>query len=153
MGILGGRWVVCLKDVLTLHSLRSFLKQGGLARHTGQFAFAIYRHRRIDTARDNLLCQTKSWVTFYMTLASVRPLEDPKAGAAQVADILRDRIVKGEIETGERLVERHLSAELNVSRTPIREALKLLEADGLIEISMHRGAIVSDYRAEDGCAL
>lgn len=78
---------------------------------------------------------------------------DPKAGAAHVAAILRDRIVKGEIKAKDRLVERHLSAELNVSRTPIREALKLLEADGLIEISMHRGAIVSDYRPEDAFAL
>ncbi|MEM1075471.1 MAG: GntR family transcriptional regulator [Pseudomonadota bacterium] len=83
----------------------------------------------------------------------MRPLEDLKAGAAQVADILRDRIIKGKIKAGGRLVERHLSAELNVSRTPIREALKLLEADGLIEISMHRGAIVSDYRPEDAFAL
>lgn len=78
---------------------------------------------------------------------------DQKAGATQVAAILRDRIVKGEIKSQDRLVERQLSAELNVSRTPIREALKLLEADGLIEISLHRGAIVSDYRPKDASAL
>ena len=57
-----------------------------------------------------------------------------KAGAAHVAGLLRDRIVKGEIAAGDRLIERQLSKELDVSRTPIREALKLLEADGLIEI-------------------
>ena len=76
-----------------------------------------------------------------------------KAGAAHVAGLLRDRIVKGEIAAGDRLIERQLSKELDVSRTPIREALKLLEADGLIEISLHRGAIVSEYRPEDASAL
>lgn len=76
-----------------------------------------------------------------------------QAGAAHVAGVLRDRIVKGEIAAGYRLVERQLSRELNVSRTPIREALKLLEADGLIEISLHRGAVVCEYRPEDAFAL
>ena len=80
-------------------------------------------------------------------------VDQQKAGAAQVAAILRDRIVKGDIKAKDRLVERQLSAELNVSRTPIREALKLLEADGLIEISLHRGAIVSDYLPDDALAL
>lgn len=76
-----------------------------------------------------------------------------KAGAAHVASILRDRIVKGEIAAGDRLIERQLSRELDVSRTPIREALKLLEAEGLIDISLHRGAIVCEYRPEDAFAL
>ena len=80
-------------------------------------------------------------------------LDSSKAGAAYVAKLLRDRIVKGEIASGDRLIERQLSKELDVSRTPIREALKLLEADGLIEISLHRGAIVSEYRPEDASAL
>ena len=40
-----------------------------------------------------------------------------------------------------------------MSRTPIREALKLLEADGLIEITLHRGAIVSEYRPEEAFLL
>lgn len=81
------------------------------------------------------------------------PPYDSKAAAEEVAGVLRDRIVKGELVSRDRIVERHLSAELNVSRTPVREALKLLEADGLIEISLHRGAIVSDYRPEDAFDL
>ena len=75
------------------------------------------------------------------------------AVAEQVAATLRDRIVKGELAPFDRIVERRLSAELNVSRTPIREALKLLEADGLIEITLHRGAIVSEYRPEEAFLL
>ncbi|MGY9048134.1 hypothetical protein P775_22350 [Puniceibacterium antarcticum] len=67
------------------------------------------------------------------------------AMAARVADALRERIVRGQLQSGERIVERQLSAELSVSRTPVREALKLLEADGLIEISRNRGAQVTGY--------
>jgi DNA-binding GntR family transcriptional regulator len=81
------------------------------------------------------------------------PGESTKAVAERVADLLRDRIVKGDLAPHDRLVERHLSAELAVSRTPIREALKLLEADGLIEISLHRGAQVAPYRATDALRL
>ncbi|AVL51516.1 FCD domain-containing protein [Roseobacter denitrificans] len=84
------------------------------------------------------------------------PMPDQKnatAVAEHVAAVLRDRIVKGELTARDRIVERQLSAELDVSRTPIREALKLLEADGLIEITLHRGAIVSDYKPEDAVVL
>lgn len=79
--------------------------------------------------------------------------QNTKAVAEQVATVLRDRIVKGELAARDRIVERQLSAELNVSRTPIREALKLLEADGLIQITLHRGAIVSEFRPKDAFAL
>ena len=75
------------------------------------------------------------------------------ATAQRVADILRDRIVRGELAAGERIVERKLSAELEVSRTPVREALKLLQADGLIDISLHRGAQVTSYSAEEAVAI
>lgn len=85
------------------------------------------------------------------TRLSISPAS--KAAAEQVAAILRDRIVKGELAPLDRIVERRLSTELNVSRTPVREALKLLEADGLIEITLHRGAIVSEYRPEDAFVL
>ncbi|MEL6808845.1 MAG: GntR family transcriptional regulator [Pseudomonadota bacterium] len=88
-----------------------------------------------------------------MSKAHTPPPENPKAGAEHVAAILRDRIVKGELAPRARIVERQLSAELDVSRTPVREALKLLEADGLIEISLHRGAIVSEFRPEDAFTL
>ncbi|MFT7309544.1 MAG: DNA-binding GntR family transcriptional regulator [Paracoccaceae bacterium] len=77
----------------------------------------------------------------------------PKAVAEEVAAILRDRIVKGELAPLDRIVERRLSAELNVSRTPIREALKLLESDELITISLHRGAHVLEYLPQDAEAL
>ena len=79
--------------------------------------------------------------------------ENSKAAAERVASILRDRIVKGELAPLDRLVERRLSAELDVSRTPVREALKLLEADGLIEITLHRGALVSVFGPDEAVHL
>lgn len=79
--------------------------------------------------------------------------ETSKAAAERVASILRDRIVKGELAPLDRLVERRLSAELDVSRTPVREALKLLEADGLIEITLHRGALVSVFGPDEAVHL
>lgn len=81
------------------------------------------------------------------------PSETSKAAAERVASILRDRIVKGELAPLDRLVERRLSAELDVSRTPVREALKLLEADGLIEITLHRGALVSVFGPDEAVHL
>lgn len=84
---------------------------------------------------------------------SIPDKKNLKAVAGHVAAVLRDRIVKGELAAHDRIVERQLSAELDVSRTPIREALKLLEADGLIDITLHRGAIVSDYKPQDALVL
>lgn len=68
-----------------------------------------------------------------------------QAMALAVGRHLRDAIVTGRLKPGARIVERRLSAELNVSRTPIREALKLLELDGLVVISRNRGAEVTAF--------
>ena len=75
------------------------------------------------------------------------------ASAERVAEVLRDRIVKGEFPAGARLKERALSVELAVSRTPVREALKLLQADGLVEISLHKGAQVVGYTPREAVNL
>lgn len=60
---------------------------------------------------------------------------------------LRGKIVRGELAPGARIVERALCAELAISRTPMREALKLLEIDGLVELSQNRGARVRQFTA------
>ena len=57
-------------------------------------------------------------------------------------EMLRDMIVAFELPPGERLVEKDLAARLGVSKTPVREALALLQADGLVEATPYRGAIV-----------
>ena len=61
---------------------------------------------------------------------------------AAIAEQLRERIIEGEWAPGSRLNERKLCDRLGVSRTPLREAFRLLEADGLVELHPNRGAHV-----------
>ena len=67
----------------------------------------------------------------------------------KVAHYLREHIVMDHFQPGQRLPERTLAVELNVSRTPLREALKILAAEGLVVISPNRGAVVADVSAAD----
>jgi DNA-binding GntR family transcriptional regulator len=60
-----------------------------------------------------------------------------------VAARLRDLIVEGRLPEGSRIVERELCEQLAVSRTPLREAFKVLAVEGLVEILPNRGAVVS----------
>ncbi|WP_043367194.1 GntR family transcriptional regulator, partial [Cupriavidus sp. WS] len=62
---------------------------------------------------------------------------------ALVTDTLRQRILAGEYNQGDRLVENKLSTELGVSRIPVREALRALAAEGLVRIEPRRGASVA----------
>ncbi len=62
---------------------------------------------------------------------------------------LRALILTGEYGPEERLVEEQLAERLGVSRTPIRQALTMLEAEGLVEITPNRGATVCSFSIED----
>jgi Transcriptional regulators len=71
---------------------------------------------------------------------------------AVIRDKLRERILSGEFRPGARLVEGKLSAEMAVSRIPVREALRALAAEGLVTVEPRRGAtvsILSDALADD----
>jgi DNA-binding GntR family transcriptional regulator len=59
-----------------------------------------------------------------------------------LAATIRARVLSGEIAVGERLPQERLAAEFGVSRTPIREALRKLQAGGIVEVQPRRGAIV-----------
>lgn len=61
----------------------------------------------------------------------------------RIVDALREAIVAGRLKPGERIRERELVALLGVSRSPLREAIRILEAEGLITSLPHRGAWVS----------
>jgi DNA-binding GntR family transcriptional regulator len=67
----------------------------------------------------------------------------------QVAERLRDMIATDELSAGAKLNERELSAHLDVSRTPLREAIKMVAAEGLIQLVPNRGAFVADPSAEE----
>jgi DNA-binding GntR family transcriptional regulator len=62
---------------------------------------------------------------------------------------LRSLLVEGKIAPGSKLNERELAESLNVSRTPIREAIRRLAADGLVELIANRGAIAVELSLED----
>ncbi len=64
-------------------------------------------------------------------------------------DSLKQRIIDGELKPGFRLREEDLSAEMNISRAPIREALNMLERDGFTTIVPRKGAIVAEVVKED----
>jgi DNA-binding GntR family transcriptional regulator len=67
----------------------------------------------------------------------------------QLAATIRARILTGEIEVGSRLPQERLAAEFGVSRTPIREALRKLQASGIVEVQPNRGAIVRGATARE----
>ena len=64
--------------------------------------------------------------------------------AEQIAEYLGSRIIHLEIKPGERILEAKLASEMGVSRAPLREALRILEMNGLIDILPRRGARVSE---------
>ncbi|HEY8564018.1 MAG TPA: GntR family transcriptional regulator [Beijerinckiaceae bacterium] len=69
--------------------------------------------------------------------------------AAAAAAALRERILSGAFPAGAQLRQDSLAAEFGVSRIPIREALVQLEAEGLVRIVPHRGAVVALLSAEE----
>lgn len=70
------------------------------------------------------------------------PVERSSLLANDVADRLRDAILAGELQPGDRLSVPDLARLLDTSRTPVREALYVLERAGLVEIRPRRGAVV-----------
>jgi DNA-binding GntR family transcriptional regulator len=72
-----------------------------------------------------------------------------KTVAEAAAEELRSRILSGALQEGIQLRQEVLAAELGVSRIPLREALRLLEGEGLVTIVPHRGAVVSVLSPEE----
>ena len=69
--------------------------------------------------------------------------------AAATADELRQRILAGALPAGTQLRQDALAAELGISRIPVREALVQLEAEGLVTILPHRGAVVAELSPDE----
>lgn len=71
----------------------------------------------------------------------------------EVYEILKERILYNQLKPGERLIETKIAKELDVSRTPVREALKQLEQEELVTYYPRRGSIVSEVSVRDGMDL
>src|SRR5512133_855946 len=67
----------------------------------------------------------------------------------QVVEVLRDAIVAGTLEDGERLIEDKIARELKTSRGPVREALRQLEHEGFVVSYPYRGAVVLGVSDEE----
>lgn len=84
-------------------------------------------------------------------LASIRPPGGMETWslAEQIASQLAEMIIKGEYEAGARVHEMVVSAQFRVSRGPAREALRILEKEGLITIRPRRGAVVTNLTIDE----
>ncbi|MDO8187870.1 GntR family transcriptional regulator [Conexibacter sp. JD483] len=71
----------------------------------------------------------------------------------QVAETLRSAIIHGELNPGDRLREEDLSDQLDMSRGPIREALRQLEQEGLVASFPYRGTVVADVWGDEVLAV
>jgi DNA-binding GntR family transcriptional regulator len=81
--------------------------------------------------------------------APVRKSARHRTVAAAVAEALRRRILDGSFPAGAQLRQDALAEEFGVSRIPIREALVQIEAEGLVRILPHRGAVVAALSADE----
>ncbi|MDD2608415.1 MAG: GntR family transcriptional regulator [Giesbergeria sp.] len=73
----------------------------------------------------------------------------PRALYEQVAEQLRQRIFRRELEPGSWIDELKIAEEFGISRTPLREALKVLAAEGLVTMKVRRGAYVTEMSEKD----
>ncbi len=80
---------------------------------------------------------------FQLEMNQYLPLRDV------VFQTLRQEILRGTLQPGERLMEIHLAQQLGVSRTPVREAIRMLEQEGLVTMIPRRGALVAKITVSD----
>lgn len=81
--------------------------------------------------------------------ATLRPLDAPRSLAEDAADRIREQILAGGFKQGQHLVEAKIADQLNISRGPVREAFKLLRAEGLLNEEPRRGTFVVSLTAQD----
>ena len=79
-----------------------------------------------------------------MNAPTAHALLKPRALYEEVAELLRQRIFEGSLEPGSWIDELKIAEEYGISRTPLREALKVLATEGLITMKLRRGAYVTE---------
>ena len=82
-------------------------------------------------------------------MAAATPVKNFDSISGQISKILAGRIIRGELEPGQRILEQTVSDEMGVSRSPVREAFLTLEKQRLVEILPRRGARVAEMSKED----
>ena len=84
-----------------------------------------------------------------MSALSAVPSLAPRALYEEVAELIRQRIFSRELEPGSWIDELQIAKAYGISRTPLREALKVLAAEGLITMKVRRGAYVTEVSEKD----
>lgn len=90
-------------------------------------------------------------ILYFPLVAKVLHDGGPLTRNASVAatELIREAILDGRLSPGQRLKEEELARELGISRTPVREALLMLSAEGLVDATPNRGATVRTHTAHD----
>jgi DNA-binding GntR family transcriptional regulator len=118
----------------------------------------LYPAARLTSISDCMNRRSASDVTptppapYTPVVATPRPSGAPiqrQTIASMTVEALRERILRGVYPEGEPLRQDALADELGVSRIPVREALRQLEAEGLVTFSPHRGAVVSSLSLDE----
>jgi GntR family transcriptional regulator of gluconate operon len=84
-----------------------------------------------------------------LSSSSLAPLAAPRSLAEDAADRIREQILSGGFHQGQHLVEAKIAEQLAISRGPVREAFKLLRAEGLLNEEPRRGTFVVSLTADD----
>lgn len=84
-----------------------------------------------------------------MTTSLFQPMMESRPIREIAYEVLKHAIITGEIPAGERIVETDYAERLHISRTPLREALRKLERDGLVEYVLRRGVVVRAFSIAD----
>ena len=116
----------------------------GTIRHAGPALGRAHRRRAARAARDGL---RRDRVAALGRSRRVKAVDT--VGAERAYEQVRAAIVENRYLPGQRLVEQRIAEELGLSRTPVREALRMLEAEGLVVSERNRGAIVRPLSATE----
>ncbi|MBQ8556624.1 MAG: GntR family transcriptional regulator [Clostridia bacterium] len=84
-----------------------------------------------------------------MNTIQFQPMMESRPIREIAYEVLKHAIITGEIPAGERIVETDYADRLHISRTPLREALRKLERDGLVEYVLRRGVVVRAFTIAD----
>jgi DNA-binding GntR family transcriptional regulator len=104
----------------------------------------------VDYRKFTLFIIIDSKNCFKLTIWSMAALSlSPRALYEEVAELLRQRIFQRELEPGSWIDELKIAEAYGISRTPLREALKVLAAEGLVTMKVRRGAYVTEVSEED----
>lgn len=82
-------------------------------------------------------------------LGAVSIGKDARTLGANISNALREAIIRGQLAPGQALGQEHLARVFGVSRVPVRESLKQLAAEGLVEVQPHKGAVVARLSVQE----